>query len=99
MMRIENGLSVLCFALGLTCLSACSSGGTVPVSTRPSVGGAHSGGASQGGASNGGSDAAGGAAGQGLIIPPPDPCKSASPPVGCPVAMAEPGCGDGKINQ
>ncbi|HYQ25999.1 MAG TPA: DUF4215 domain-containing protein [Polyangiaceae bacterium] len=99
MMRTENCLGVLCLALGLTWLSACSSGDKLPVGSRPSLGGAPSGGASQGGASNGGSNDTGGGAGQGLIVDPPDPCKSAAPPVGCPVAMAEPGCGDGKINQ
>jgi len=40
-----------------------------------------------------------GSGGSSLNPDPVDPCKSASPPVTCQMTMAEPGCGDGKINQ
>ncbi|MEI9942253.1 MAG: DUF4215 domain-containing protein [Pseudomonadota bacterium] len=95
-MRTEIRLTVLCLALGLAWLPACSSGSSAPVGVRPPAGGApSSGGGSQTG---GGNDASGGSGGLDLGIET-DPCKSASPPTSCQMTTADPGCGDGKINQ
>ena len=62
---------------------------------RPPSAGAPAGGQGQ----TAGGSAIGGTGGLGLSVDPVDPCKSASPPATCQTTTAEPGCGDGKINQ
>jgi cysteine-rich repeat protein len=95
-MRTDIGLRVLCLVLGWTVLTACGGGNAPGVSVRPpGTGGASSGGSSQTGAGNG---AKGGSAGTELGVET-DPCRSPSPPANCQMTTAEPGCGDGKINQ
>src|SRR5689334_15281044 len=95
-MHTETRFGV-CLVLGVCWLLACSSSGPAPVELRPTTAGAP--------ASNGGGQAAGGEYGFGgsggnvLIVDPSDPCKSAAPPITCQMMTAEPGCGDGKINQ
>ncbi|HEX2672458.1 MAG TPA: DUF4215 domain-containing protein, partial [Polyangiaceae bacterium] len=83
-------------------LSAC---GLVACSTSPSAPGDFRRGTAGAAPSSGGNSATGGGdgvvgnGGSTVIPDPTDPCRTASPPVTCQMTTAEPGCGDGKINQ
>jgi fibro-slime domain-containing protein len=85
-----------CFVLSACGLIACSTSPNAPGDLRRAAAGAPSGG---GNSAIGGSNGVDGSGGNTLIPDPVDPCKTSSPPVTCQMAVAEPGCGDGKINQ
>ncbi|HYQ43527.1 MAG TPA: DUF4215 domain-containing protein [Polyangiaceae bacterium] len=95
-MRPDARFGVWCLVLGVCGLIACSTSGSGPLDLRRPTGGASSNGGSS---AAGGDNGFGGSGGSGLIVVDSDPCKSATPPVTCQMMTAEPGCGDGKLNQ
>jgi len=96
-MHPEARFGVWCLVLSACGLIACSSSSNPAGDLRrPGDGGASS---SAGNTAIGGGNGFDGSGGIGLKPDPVDPCKSASPPATCQMTVADPGCGDGKINQ